>query len=110
MKLTIIREDGAVYKDGISYAGLNLLSVPNNVHALQWYETEGEIEFIANPDRTKPQNEIITELPAWANACVDNWNEAKIAEEAAILAAEQAAAAAEALKVANQSVTNIQTA
>jgi hypothetical protein len=92
MKLTIIREDNTVYKDGISYFGLNLETVPTNVHALQWYETEGEIEFINNPDRTKPQNEFIAELPAWANDCVTKWNEAKATEEAAILTAQQAAA------------------
>jgi hypothetical protein len=80
MKLTIIREDGAVYKDGYSYSRLDLSSVPANVHALQWYETEGEIEFNGRP---KPQNEIITELPSWANACVVKWDEAKAAEDAA---------------------------
>ena len=96
MRLTIIRADGAVYKDGTSYSGLDLTAVPANVHALQWYETEGEVEFISNPDRTKPQNEIISELPSWANACVAKWDEAKAAElaaiEAARIAAEQAAA------------------
>ena len=78
MKLTIIPIDGAVYKDGISYSGLDLSAVPVNVHALQWYETEGEIEFSGRP---KPQNEIITELPSWANACVVKWDQAKAAEE-----------------------------
>jgi hypothetical protein len=88
MKLTIIREDGAVYKDGYSFSGLDLASVPANVHALQWYETEGEIEFSGKP---KPQNETITELPSWANACVAKWEEAKAVHDAAILAAQQAA-------------------
>ena len=88
MKLTIIPIDGAVYKDGYSYSGLDLSSVPANVHALQWYETEGEIEFTGRP---KPQNETITELPSWANTCVAKWDEAKAAENAAILAAQQAA-------------------
>jgi hypothetical protein len=83
MRLTIIRADGAVYKDGVSYSNLDLTAVPANVHALQWYETEGEIEFINNSDRTKPQNEFIFELPAWANACVTKWNEAKAAEDKA---------------------------
>ena len=90
MKLTIIREDGAVYKDGISYSGLDLSSVPSNVHALQWYETEGEIEFSGRP---KPQNETITELPSWANICITKWDEDKAAEEAAVAAALAKAAA-----------------
>jgi hypothetical protein len=90
MRLSIIRADGAVYKDGVSYSGLDLSNVPANIHALQWYETEGEVEFINNPDRTKPQNELIAELPAWANACVTKWNEAKAAKQAAAEAAANA--------------------
>jgi hypothetical protein len=92
MKLTIIPVDGAVYKDGYSYSGLDLSAAPSNVHALQWKDTKGWIEFTDNDDGTKPQNEAITELPSWANACVTKWDEAKAAEEAAIAAAVQAAA------------------
>jgi hypothetical protein len=80
MRLIIIPSDGAVYKDGYSFSGLDLANVPANVHALQWYETEGEIEFSVKP---KLQNETITELPSWANPCVAKWEEAKAAEEAA---------------------------
>ena len=94
MKLTIIPTDNAVYVDNHNYSGLNLSSanIPSNVHALQWKNTTGWIEFIDNDDGTKPQNQSITELPDWANACVVKWNEAKAAEEAAALAAAQAAA------------------
>ena len=84
MKLTIIRTDGAVYKNNISYSGLDLSEVPSNIHAFQWYETEGEIEFINNSDKTKPQNELISELPAWVTTAISKWDEAKAAEEAAI--------------------------
>ena len=91
MKLTIIPIDGAVYKDNYSYSGLNLSFVPSDVHALQWKDTKGWIEFVDNDDGTKPQNQTITELPNWANTCVTKWDEAKAAEEAAIAAATQAA-------------------
>jgi len=83
MKLTIIRSDGAVYKDSISYSGLDLSVVPTNVHALQWKNTAGWIEFVDNDDGTKPQNEPITVLPDWVNACLTKWDEAKTAAEAA---------------------------
>ena len=83
MKLTIILSDGAVYKDGVSYSGLNLSSVPTNIHALQWKNTTGWIEFVDNDDGTKPQNEPITVLPDWANDCLTKWDEAKTAAEAA---------------------------
>jgi hypothetical protein len=85
MKLTIIPSDKKVGVNGLTFSDINLSScaIPTNIHALQWYETEGEVEFTNNPDRTKPQNELISELPAWANACINKWNEVKAAQEAA---------------------------
>ena len=76
MKLTIINEDNAVYVDGICrIVDLLKCGIPSNVHALQWNETAGWIEFKDNPDGTKPANEPITVLPDWANSCVTVWNE-----------------------------------
>jgi hypothetical protein len=88
MKLTIIPSDSLVGVDGIFLSPLDLstCSIPANIHALQWYDTEGEVEFTNNPDKTKPQNEIITEVPVWAEACVQKWNIAKAAKEAEELA------------------------
>ena len=80
MKLTIIIDDNAVYVDDVmkAYAPLPLdltqCGIPSNVHALQWKDTSGWIEFKDNPDGSKPPNETITVLPAWANSCVDVWN------------------------------------
>jgi hypothetical protein len=88
MKLTIITADNAVYKDGVSYSDLDLSScgIPTNVWALQWQDTSGWIE-----DKSAlVDNLAITELPAWAAACVTKWDEAK-AEELARIAAEEAA-------------------
>jgi hypothetical protein len=94
MKLTIIREDGAVYKNGVSYFGLDLSSVPSNVHALQFNDTvnAGWIEFTQDDFGKKEANESITSLPSWAITAMTKWDEAKVIEEAAILAAQQAAA------------------
>ena len=88
MKLTIITADNAVYKDNVSYLDLDLSAcgIPSNVSALQWQDTSGWIE-----DKSAlVDNLAITELPAWATACVAKWDEAKAAEETAILAAQQA--------------------
>ena len=81
MNLTIINDDGALYVDGIALAGLDLSTtgIPDNVHALQWKTNLGWIEFKNNPDFTKDQNEVINELPVWANNCVNVYN-AKILE------------------------------
>jgi hypothetical protein len=87
MKLTIITADNAVYKDEFSYSGLDLstCAIPANVSALQWQDTSGWIE-----DKSAlVDNTPITELPAWATACVAKWDETK-AEELA--KAEEAAA------------------
>lgn len=99
MKLTIIPIDGLVNVDYKFFTELNLsqCQIPANIHALQWYGTDGEVEFVENADRTKPQNEAISELPAWATACFEVWSVAKAAEEVRIaeeLAAQEAAAAA----------------
>jgi hypothetical protein len=89
MKLTIITADNAVYKDDVSYLGLDLSScgIPDNVWALQWKDTSGWVE-----DKSAlVDNLAITELPAWAIVCVAKWDEAKAAEEAAQQAAAEAA-------------------
>ena len=85
-RVTIIPVDGAVYNDNVSYSELDLSScgIPADVHALQWYGSAGSIEFTDTRE-----NEEITALPDWANACVAKWDEA----EAARIAAEEAAAA-----------------
>jgi len=83
MKLTIIMEpsgNGAVYKDKISYLELTLPTVPANVHALQWEDTSGHIEF-----KDMSANEIISELPAWTDNALAAWQTEKekvAAEEA----------------------------
>ena len=93
MKLTIIPSDGAVYKDGISFNGLDISSAPADVHALQFNTTSnaGWIEFVDNNNGTKPQNEPITSLPDWANICLTKWDEAKAVKETVIEGAKLAA-------------------
>jgi hypothetical protein len=76
MRLTIIRSDGAVYVDSVAYLLLDMSSVPVNVHALQWFDVSGWIEFV---DSTPNQN--ITELPSWANVCIAEWEAADYAQK-----------------------------
>ena len=77
MKLTIIPSDSfvAVDADG-SHQPLDLSTcgIPTDVHALQWFDTRGWIEFVdVDPFTPKPPNQDITELPQWANDCVLVW-------------------------------------
>jgi hypothetical protein len=72
MRLTIIPVDGSVGKDGKFYLNLDLSScnIPSDVHALQWYDTYGDIEYTS----AAVQNQDITELPDWANCCLAKWD------------------------------------
>ena len=80
MKLTIIPADDfiSVDSDGSRRPlDLSKCNIPAEVHAVQWFDTKGCIEFKdpVDPFAPKPQNEEITSLPAWALACVNVWNE-----------------------------------
>jgi hypothetical protein len=95
MKLTIIKNDGAVYKDSVSYSDLSLPTVPSDVHALQWNDSVGHIEFVDNVKA----NEAITELPSWANDALTAWQSAYEIEQTEIA---NLKAEAEAKKLAEQ--------
>lgn len=80
MKLTIIPSDGFVNVDGDpKHIPLDLsgCGVPVDVHALQWFDVQGWIEFSdpIDPFMPKPPNQVITELPQWANNCVEVWQD-----------------------------------
>lgn len=84
MKLTIIPSDQAVYKNGLAYSNLALSGIPADVHALQWDNDAGWIEY---KNHVKP-NETISALPQWANDAITVWQQADDAEQAAKLAAQ----------------------
>lgn len=89
MKLTIIKDDNAVYKDGLCLDGLPLTTIPSDVHALQWKDSTGWIEYV---DQIKP-NESIVQLPSWATAALAEWQNKYDAIQAAQSAAQAAAKA-----------------
>jgi hypothetical protein len=74
MRLTIIPSDKyiAVDSDGILKIQQDLSWIPSNVHALQWYDTWGEVEY---NDGTV--NEKIEELGIFEQAVTDFNNEKK---------------------------------
>ena len=86
MRVTIIPIDGSVSVDGKGFGGLNLSFMDASVHAVQWYETHGELE-VKNPVTGRMvANEVITSIDAFQPA-IDVWQAAKTAEEAAVIAA-----------------------
>lgn len=78
MRLTIIPVDGFVQVDNnpkFTPLDLSNCNIPQTVHALQWYNTKGWIEFTDDEDpfTPKPINEEINQLPQWALNCVQVW-------------------------------------
>jgi hypothetical protein len=72
-RLTIIVNDKAVYREQGVLMNLDLSTcgIPSEVHALQWSNNQGHIEY-AGP----VPNEDISQLPEWANNCVAVWETA----------------------------------
>ena len=91
MRVTIIPEGGVVSVDGVIFGWLDLSFMDASVHAVQWYETHGEIEVKDPITGRMVANEVITSIDAFQPA-VALWQEAKDAEEAAIAAAAAIAA------------------
>jgi hypothetical protein len=68
MRLTVIPSDGIVCENQICYPRLTWAGTPENIHALQWFENSGWLEF---NDGTP--NEVISALPDWANNAQNAW-------------------------------------
>lgn len=75
MRVSIVPTDGLVSVNGEGYSGLDLSFMDSNIHALQWHETEGEIERKDNRGRIV-SNEEITDLTPYQPA-LDAWQVAK---------------------------------
>lgn len=73
MQLTIIFSDGAVYKNGVCYSGLTWEGSPSNIHALQWQETTGWLEF-----NDGSENQTIDTLPNWVDNALASWETASL--------------------------------
>lgn len=57
MRLTIIRTDGFIAIDGIGYR-VDLTSIDHRIHAVQWYDDRGEIEYADSRGRIVENVEI----------------------------------------------------
>jgi len=80
MRVTIIPVDGFVSVDGEGYSELDLSFMASDIHALQWYETDGELEIKDARGRVV-ENRPIDSLEPYQPA-LDAWQVAKDAAEA----------------------------
>jgi hypothetical protein len=79
MRVVIIPSDGFVSVDGENYSGLNLSFIAQSVHAVQWYDTYGEIEYKDERGRMIA-NESIDSIEQFQPA-LDLWQAAKTAAQ-----------------------------
>lgn len=78
MRVTILPSDGTVSVDGEAFSGIDMSSLDPTLHAVQWYDTAGEIEW-KEPHPYKlliVRNEPIYSLDAFQFA-LDAWQVAK---------------------------------
>jgi hypothetical protein len=92
MRVTIIPSDGFVSVDNEGYNDLDLSFMDADIHALQWYDTDGEIEYQDARGRAT-HNVAITSLEQF-----EYWDQCYAAWQAAKDAAEQAAAQVQTLE------------
>ena len=71
MKLTVVTSDLTVIKDNEAYIVADLSHLDKNIHAIQWQDTTGEIEYL---DSTP--NLVINDITPY-NQCVTDWETAK---------------------------------
>ena len=45
MRITVIPSDKRVVIDGVGYNKIDLSSLDSSIHAIQWYDTYGEVEI-----------------------------------------------------------------
>ena len=74
MRLTVVPSDKLIIKDGKEYKVTDLSYLDSNIHAIQWYDDKGEIEYV---DDTS--NLAITDITPY-NQCVTDWEAAKTKE------------------------------
>lgn len=75
MRITIIPSDGFVSVDGYGISALDLTFMDQDIHAVQWYGQDGEIERKDTRGRIV-SNEEITDFAPYQRA-VDVWQIAK---------------------------------
>lgn len=87
MRLTILKEDTYIAIDGVAFHHADLSRLPEDFHALQWYDDHGEIEWLQPHPHKKLMrgNEEITSLEGY-EWVIDEWTAAKNRNEAAMAA------------------------
>lgn len=72
MRMTIVNKDGVMTIDGVTYP-IDTTSLAENVHAVQWYDTFGEVEIKDIVTNKMVENRTITSIEEY-QPLIDQWN------------------------------------
>lgn len=86
MRVTILLDDNSVSVDGEGYGNLDLSFMDSTIHAVQWYDTYGEIERKDPTTKRMTENEEIASFDEFQPA-ITAWQAKKDEVAAAIAAA-----------------------
>ncbi len=92
MRVTIVVIDSSVAVDGETYDQLDLSFMDPTIHAVQWYDTHGEVEYKDPVTGKMTVNQEITDFTPYQQV-ITLWQVRKeqvAAEQAAALTARQA--------------------
>jgi hypothetical protein len=71
MRLTIIVDDGFIKIDGVARSGFDLSELrKRDIHAVQWHETKGEIEYNIDGRHSNEDIDSIEQFQTY----IDAWN------------------------------------
>jgi len=76
MRVTIVPADQYVSVDGIGFSNLDLSLMAPDIHAIQWYETYGEVEIKDPTTGRMLRNDVIDSLGPY-QLTLDAWQAAK---------------------------------
>lgn len=81
MRLTIVPIDQLVIIDGVCVSGIDMSTIDDNIHAVQWYGSHGEVEF--KPQKIdgslhhfKPENKLIDDISKYQKV-IEQWDAAQ---------------------------------
>ncbi len=80
-RVTIIPVDGFCSVEGFGYTGIDMVNVPADTHAIQWYGAHGEVEIKDPVTEKQVRNEFITDLSAYQSVLASYWATRTAAEE-----------------------------
>ena len=78
MRVTVVPADRMVAIDGVVMR-VDISDLPG-VHAMQWYGSRGEIEYLADDNGNRPLNSKIDNFTPFEDY-VEAWREAKVAHD-----------------------------